>query len=302
MRRRTFVTLPAAAAGPFEPPPTPPVDLSIRKIIQDFPATVSLYARNLATGRAIGVRPDEPVRTASTIKLPIMAAVYEKYRRGEAEPGELLLLREQDKVSGSGVLHELSAGLRLPLRDLAHLMIVVSDNTATNLILDRITADSVNDLMDRLALPRTRSLRKVRGDGAQLQAPSGWSRAGMQEETRKFGLGVSTAREMVLLLEKLHRGEVVSRQASQEMLAILQRQQFKDGIGRRLGQFTVASKSGSLDALRSDVGIVTTPQGAMAVAITVDGLTPTDYSPDNPGLLLISKLAEELLRLLVPAA
>ena len=124
----------------------------------------------------------------------------------------------------------------------------------------------------------------------------------MREETRRFGLGVSTSREMVLLMEKLHKGQVVSAQASQEMLAILKRQQFKDGIGRRLRQYTVASKSGSLDALRSDVGIVYTPKGAMAIAITVDGLTPTDYSQDNPGLLLIAKLAEECLRLLVTAA
>jgi beta-lactamase class A len=269
-------------------------------MIEDFPAVVSFCARHLNTGRTLGIRQDEPVRTASTIKLPIMAAVYGAFQRGEARPDELLLLREGDKVSGSGVLREMSGGLRLPLRDLVHLMIVVSDNTATNLILDRITADSVNALMDRLELHGTRSLRKVRGDGNQLKSPSGWSQAGLRADTKKYGLGVSTSREMVVLLEKLHRGELVSPKASREMLAILGRQQFKDGIGRRLGQFKVASKSGSLDALRSDVGIVSTPKGDVAMAITVDGLTPLDYSKDNPGLLLISRIAEEALRILVP--
>ena len=297
MQRRTFITLPAAVSELAQPP-----DASLRKMIQGFPAAVSLYARNLDTGRAVGIRQDDRVRTASTIKLPIMATVFDKFQRGEARPGELLLLRDEDKISGSGVLHEMSGGLRLPLRDLIHLMIVVSDNTATNLILDRITADSVNVLMDRLKLPQTRSLRKVRGDGTELKAPSGWSQAGLLEETKKFGLGVSTPREMVTLLEKLHREELVSPEASQEMLAILKRQQFKDGIGRRLGQFTVASKSGSLDALRSDVGIVYTPQGNVALAITVDGITPTDYSQDNPGLLLIARLAEEALRILTAEA
>jgi beta-lactamase class A len=297
MQRRVFISLPAAAVQSVAPPHD-----AISKIIKDFPATVSLFARNLNTGRTVGIRQDEPVRTASTIKLPIMAAVFDKFRLGEARPDELLLLRDEDKVSGSGVLHEMSGGLRLPLRDLVHLMIVVSDNTATNLILDRITADSVNAFMDSLELPRTRSLRKVRGDGNALKSPSGWSQAGLRDETKKFGLGVSTPREMVALLEKLHRGQVVSPEASAEMLAILQRQQFKDGIGRRLGRFKVASKSGSLDALRSDVGIVTTPKGIVAMAITVDGLTPTDYSQENPGLLLIARLAEELLRILAPAA
>ncbi|HEY3442662.1 MAG TPA: serine hydrolase [Paludibaculum sp.] len=295
MRRRTFVTLSAAVAAP----PPPPSDAPILSIIKGFPANISLYARNLDTGQALGIREDQPVRTASTIKLPIMATVFDHFQRGAARPEETLLLREEDKVSGSGVLHELSAGLRLPLLDLVHLMIVVSDNTATNLILDRISADSVNALMDRLDLPHTRSLRKVRGDGDQLKAPSGWSQAGLREDTRKFGLGVSTSREMVALLEKLHRGELVSPQASRQMLAILKRQQLQDGLGRRLGQYTVASKSGSLDALRSDVGIVYTPKGSLALAITVDGLTPTDYSADNPGLLLIARLAEELVRILV---
>lgn len=297
MQRRTFLSLPAAGTQIGNPP-----DASIRNMVKDFPAVVSLYARNLNNGRAVAIRPDDPVRTASTIKLPIMAAVYDKFRRGDARPDELLLLRDEDKVSGSGVLHEMSGGLRLPLRDLVHLMIVVSDNTATNLILDRITADSVNAFMDRLELPRTRSLRKVRGDGNALKSPSGWSQAGLREDTKKYGLGVSTPREMVVLLEKLHRGEVVSPEASAEMLAILSRQQFKDGIGRRLGQYKVASKSGSLDALRSDVGIVSTPKGSVAMAITVDGLTPTDYTQENPGLLLIARLAEEILRILDLAA
>jgi len=296
MRRRTFLSLPVAAA-----PPPPPSNATILSIIRGFPTEVSLYARNLETGRALGIREDQPVRTASTIKLPIMATVFDHFHRGAARPEETLLLREEDKVSGSGVLHELSAGLRLPLRDLVNLMIVVSDNTATNLILDRITADSVNAFLDRLALPQTRSLRKIRGDRAQLKAPSGWSQAGLREDTKKYGLGVSTSREMVALLEKLHCGELVSPQASRDMLAILKRQQFKDGIGRRLGQYTVASKSGSLDAQRSDAGIVYTPKGNLALAITVDGLTPTDYSQDNPGLLLIARLAEELVRLLVLA-
>jgi beta-lactamase class A len=181
--------------------------------------------------------------------------------------------------------------VKLPLRDLVHLMIVVSDNTATNLVLDRITADAVNELLDKLGLKETRSLRKVRGDGADLKAPGGWSKAGLIEENQKYGLGVSTSREMVELLARLDRGEVVSAEDSREMLAILERQQYKDGIGRKLARYKVASKSGALDALRSDVGIVTTPQGKVAMAITVDGLKEVDYTEDNAGLLLISRLA-----------
>ncbi len=285
MRRRNFLSLPAALA------PAAELDDAVRREIRGFEGEVCLYARNLATGAAYGVRENERVRTASTIKLPIMAAAFASVRAGEARWDEPITLREEDKVSGSGVLHEFSGGVKLPLRDLVHIMIVVSDNTATNLVLDRISADAVNGMMDRLGLKETRSLRKVRGDGAQLQAASGWSKAGLVEENRKYGLGVSTSREMVELLGKLDRGAVVTAEDSREMLAILDRQQFKDGIGRKLARYKVASKSGSLDALRSDVGIVTTPKGKVAMAITVDGLKDVDYTEDNAGLLLIARLA-----------
>lgn len=285
MRRRNFLSLPAALA------PAAELDDAVRREIRGFEGEVCLYARNLATGAAYGVRENERVRTASTIKLPIMAAAFASVRAGEARWDEPITLRDEDKVSGSGVLHEFSGGVKLPLRDLVHIMIVVSDNTATNLVLDRISADAVNGMMDRLGLKETRSLRKVRGDGAQLQAASGWSEAGLVEENRKYGLGVSTSREMVELLGKLDRGAVVTAEDSREMLAILNRQQFKDGIGRKLARYKVASKSGSLDALRSDVGIVTTPKGKVAMAITVDGLKDVDYTEDNAGLLLIARLA-----------
>ncbi|MGC8758539.1 MAG: serine hydrolase [Bryobacteraceae bacterium] len=288
LRRRTFLSLPAAA---FAPPELPD---AIQREIRSLDAEVFFYARNLTSGASVGYRESERVRTASTIKLPIMAAVFHKVRAGQARWDELIELREQDKVSGSGVLLELSGGVKLPLRDLVRLMIVVSDNTATNLVLDRISADAVNDFLDSLGLRQTRALRKVRGDGADLKAPSGWSRAGLLEENRRFGLGVSTSREMVELLALLDQGKVVSAEDSREMLAILERQQYKDGIGRKLSEYRVASKSGALEALRSDVGIVITSKGKVAMAITVDGMKQPDWTEDNPGLLLIARLARLL--------
>jgi beta-lactamase class A len=271
------------------------LDQKIGQSLSAVPGTVSLYAKNLDTGAAYGLREDEKVRTASTIKLPIMVHVFAQVAAGKARWDETLVLRDDDKVSGSGVIREMSDGLKLPVRDLTNLMIVVSDNSATNLLLDRFTADAVNAEMDKLGLRQTRSLRKVRGDGNQLKAPSGWSQAGRDPANQKYGLGVSTSREMVLLLEKLANGQVVSKEASQQMLDVLKRQQLKTGIGRHLPDESVASKSGSLDRLRSDVGIVTTKTGRIAIAITVDDLPATDYSPDNSGEKLISDLAVILL-------
>lgn len=173
------------------------------------------------------------MRTASTIKLPIMAAVSAAVEAGKAKWDELLTLREEDKVSGPGVLREFSGGVRLPPRDVMRMVIVVSDNTATNLILDRIGTEYVNQQIDRMGMHQTRSMRRVLGDGSQLKRPAGFSKAGWLGENKRFGLGKSAPKEMVLLLEKPEGGEALSAGASKEMIAILKRQQHKDCIGRR---------------------------------------------------------------------
>jgi beta-lactamase class A len=272
------------------------MDRAVRAQIAEFQGTVRLYAKNLGTGETYGIGENDKVRTASTIKLPIMATVFRAVEEGRAKWDDPLTLRAEDKVSGSGVLREFSDGLRLPLRDVVHMMIVVSDNTATNMVLERFGADAVNAEMDRYGLAATRSKRKVRGDGNQLKEPTGYSAAGQLPENKRFGIGSSTPKEMVTLLEKIDRGEVVNPAASKEMIAILRHQQYKDGIGRHIEDEWVASKSGALDDLRSDVGLVYGPQGKAAIAITVYDIPRTDYSPDNPGNILISRLAGVILR------
>ncbi len=273
----------------------PQMDRQVRAAAAAFTGTVRLYAKNLDTGESYGLGENDKVRTASTIKLPIMAAVFRAVSEGRAQWDEMLTLRAEDKVSGSGVLREFSDGLRLPLRDVLRIMIVVSDNTATNLILERFTADAVNAEMDRYGLTATRSMRKVRGDGNDLKPPTGFSAAGRLPENQRFGLGSTTPKEMVTLLEKLARGQIVSTAASREMIEIMKRQQDKSGIGRHLPDEWVASKSGSLDALRSDVGLVFAPKGRVAIAITTDDIPKIDDSPDNPGSILISRLTGILL-------
>ena len=266
---------------------------SLAARIEGFDGKVTLYAKNLDTGATIGIGESDPVRTASTIKLPIMAATFDAVARGKAKWTEPLTVTAAEKVSGSGIIgSELSDGVQLPLRDVLNLMIVLSDNTATNMILERITADAVNAYLDKIGLKTTRSMRKVRGDGNQLKSPSGWSVAGKLPENQKYGLGVSTPRDMVTLLEKLENGELVSPEASQEMLAILKRCRDDSGIRRRIGNLKAANKTGSLDALRSDVGIIYAHTGRIALAITVDELPNIDYTPDNPGSQLIADLAK----------
>jgi beta-lactamase class A len=259
-----------------------------------FTGTVSIFAKNLDTGATFALRPDDRVRTASTIKLPILCATFQAVQEGKLKWTDLTTLRDADKVSGSGILGEFSDGVKIPLVDLTHLMIVLSDNTATNLVLDQVTADYVNDYLDKLGLKGTRSMRKVRGDGADLKSPSGFSKAGRDPANVKYGLGSSTPREMVTLLERIEKGEIVSGEASKEILKVLKRQRDNNGIARRMGDFVVANKAGALDHLRSDVGIVYTKTSRIAMAITCEDVPKVDWTSDNEGLLLIAKIAEIL--------
>jgi beta-lactamase class A len=245
----------------------------------------------LDSGASYGLSAEDPVRTASTIKLPIMIECFSEAAEGKLSFGERIKLPELEKVSGSGILQDLSVGDDLPLRDLIMLMIVLSDNTATNLILNRIGGDAVNARMAALGLVETRVMRKILGNGTGAV-----TQEGAKPENKKWGLGRTSPREMVALLEKLYRGELIDKAASSEMLAILKKQRDHNGLARDIKDITVANKSGALDALRSDVGIVYSKRGPLAIAITVDGIPESDWSADNPGLLLISALSEILIR------
>ncbi|MDQ6676634.1 MAG: class A beta-lactamase-related serine hydrolase, partial [Acidobacteriota bacterium] len=268
-----------------------PLEQQLRIRIAEFPGTVTLFAKNLDTGATVGIHETDPVRTASTIKLAILASVFDAVEHRKASWAEPLTVAQNEKVSGSGVLaSEFSNGVQLPLRDIVNLMIVLSDNTATNMVLERFTADSVNAYLDRIGIKTTRSLRKILSGDAAM----GWSEAGKLPENKKYGLGVTCPRDMVTILEKLERGELVSPEASKGMIAILKRCQDTAGIRRRVGNLPVANKSGALDSLRSDVGIVYSPGGRIAMAITADKIPTVNWTPDNPGLLVIADLAKLL--------
>src|SRR4051794_1208103 len=270
----------------------PSTQARVKEKIASFPGTVTLYAKNLRSGSSFAVEGERPVRTASTIKLAIMVECFAEAAEGKLSLSEPITLRGSEKVSGSGILQEFSDNISLPLRDFIDLMIVLSDNTATNLILDRIGGNAVNERMAALGFGETRVMRKILGDGSKLKSEvSGVTEEGGKPENKKWGIGRSSPREMVLLLEKLFRGELVNKAASEEMLEILKRQRDRSGIGRDMKDVTIASKSGALEHLRSDVGIIYSKDGPVAMAITIDNIRDVNWTSDNPGLLLLSDLS-----------
>ena len=278
-----FISISAAAQSKAT------LDDQIKPLVESFKGKVSLFAKNLDTGETYGLNPDERVRTASTIKIAVMIEAFARVAEGKAKWTDEVVLTKEKKVSGSGILNELSDGLRLTLRDAVNLMMIVSDNTATNLVLDVLTTDAVNARMESLGFKQIKIMRKV-GSGGE-------SAVGKVAENKKFGLGMATPREMVLVMEKLDRGEVISPAASKEMIELMRREQGRNTIGRSLWNVPLASKYGALDRLRSAVGILYTKNGKIAMAIWCDDMPETIWSVDNPAYLLISRLSEVLAKL-----
>src|SRR5213082_1295733 len=196
---------------------TNPLDTRIRAEITPFKGKVFVFAKNLDNGQTYSYNGDERVRTASTIKIAVMIEAFGRVAEGRAKWTDELVLTKAARYGGSGVLPELADGLRLTLRDCVNLMMLISDNTATNMVLDYITTDAVNARMNSLGFKGTRIMRRVGGGGE--------SKDGKVADNKRFGLGATTPHEMVQILDKLDRGEVISPTASKEMLDLMKREQ-----------------------------------------------------------------------------
>ncbi len=262
------------------------LDQRVRGELKQFKGTVKLFAKNLDTGAVYELGGDDRVPTASTIKIAIMVEAFARVAEGKAKWTDELVLTKEKKVGGSGILQEFSDGLRLTFRDGVSMMMIMSDNTATNLVIDVLTSDAINARMESLGIKETRLMRRVFGGGESAE--------GKKEENKRFGLGRTTPHEMVTLLEKLERGEIISPAASKEMIELMKREQGTNGIWRAQWRLPKATKSGALDALRSNIGILYHPRGRIALAITCYEMPEVNWTVDNPALLLMSRLSEIL--------
>jgi len=226
----------------------------------------------------VALRADEPVYAASTIKVPIMVEVFRQAELGRLRLSDEVELQREDQVPGSGVLQHLSTGLRLSLRDLVTLMIIVSDNTATNMVLDRVGADEVTATMTSLGLAHTRIFHHLQ-----------------QVPVERRGEMVTSAADLTALLVRIGQGRAVSLDASRRMVDILSRQTLSGGLSARLpidpleatvgapAAVRVASKSGSLAGFRHDVGLVLMPSGSYALSVLLTGVGENAAARDLVG-------------------
>ena len=220
---------------------------------------VAIAVQHLETGESFAYRAEVPMPTASLIKFPVMVETYRQAAEHDVDLDQMIVLREEDKVPGSGILtSHFSAGAQLRFRDAIRLMIVYSDNTATNLVLDQIGIRSTADEMSRMGFENTKLHAKVFRPDTSV----------FPERSRQFGLGSSTAAELLRLFVPLHAGQLVSKDASEAMLDHLLQCDDRSKLVRDLPPGTrVAHKSGAVAKVRCDAGIIYSPAGPIAVCV-----------------------------------
>lgn len=259
------------------------LERQLKPLIDAHQGQVAVAVKHLEKGEAFAYRADEPMPTASLIKFPVMIEVYRQAGLGQIDLARQVVLRDGDKVPGSGILTaHFSGGAAFPLRDAVRLMIAFSDNTATNLVLDQIGLPATAKYMEELGCPNTRIHSQVFKRETSV----------FPERSRQFGLGSTTAAEMLRLLELLHQRRLVSAEASDRMREHLRACDDRRKFPRFLPQGTkLAHKTGSVDAVRTDAGIVETPGGAIALCVLTSENKDTRWSDDNAGDLLCANVA-----------
>ncbi len=248
---------------------------------------VAIAVKNLDTGECYYRNADEVMGTASLIKVAVLVDLYQQAQEGKVKLTERVTLRRTEKVPGSGILTDhFSEGAEFSLRDAARLMIAFSDNTATNLVLERIGIKSVNKCMEEWGYPETRINAKVFRGSTTSVDPA---------RTRRYGLGSTTAREMAGLLEQLQTSDRLHPFYKLAVLNHLSKNADKDKFKRFLPDgVVVLHKDGSTNDTRTDAGLIHTPAGIIAVCVLTTDNKDHSWRADNAGNLLCARVAKEV--------
>jgi beta-lactamase class A len=252
------------------------------EITKDFSGTIGLYALRLEDGFSLSYHAQEVFPAASVIKLHLLIAALQQVQNGQLELQTRIMLPEGEIVLGSGLLQKLEVGAILSLKDYLTLMIIVSDNTATNMVIDILGGrEPINTQLETWDLGSTRVVGKL------MLPPE------RKNEAQKAGkMHEIVPLEVVRMLEKLHRGQLLNPELTALALEILKKQEYTEMIGRLLPTGTItATKSGQIIGVRNDVGFVFSSQ-AYALAICSKGCSDLRYHIDNEAIWTIAKVSK----------
>ncbi|MFD2044437.1 serine hydrolase [Ornithinibacillus salinisoli] len=222
---------------------------SIEKIIKQAGGTWGISIEDLNTNDSWNWNENEPFYAASIIKVPIMVAVFHAFENESLSLDKKLILKKEDIVGGCGVLQHLTPGMELSIYDLTTLMIIQSDNTATNMLIEQLGKPTIQNTMRKTGLSTSTFYHKL-----------------MTVPVNREGINTVTAFELTSLLKKISEGKVISVHACEQMIAILKQQQIRNGLPGKLppqdtrfigenNPWEFAHKTGSVTHIRHEIGI-----------------------------------------------
>ena len=254
----------------------------IAEIDQAFSGTVGVTAINLTSGERLEYNGALSFPPASTVKLPVLYEVFRGASEGRWNLDDMLTLTAGNVVEGSGVLLDLTPGLRLSIRDIATLMIVLSDNTATNMLVDLVTVDAVNRSLLELGVEGVRINRKI---GMNMEVP----------------LGEAAPAGMARLMELIARHAVLTPQDCLAMIDILKRQKHKELTNRYIPEtddeddmppVRIASKSGWVRGTRNDVALIWAPRATYVLSMFSKGCKDRRFYHDNEAAIALARISQ----------
>ncbi|MGC5328506.1 serine hydrolase [Brevibacillus sp. SYSU BS000544] len=222
----------------------------IETLLDQAGGSWGIVIEDLLTNQRFERNPDEPFFAASLIKVPIMASVFADVYAGKYTFEDQYILRQEDLVGGSGVLQHLSPGLSLSIYDLVTLMIIQSDNTATNILIDQTGVESIRQIMRKTGMAHSQFYNRLMIIPAELE-----------------GLNEVTAGDMASLYKLMANGKILSYNSCLQMISILKKQQIRDTIPYHLPdpdsdpigtlpRWELANKTGNVTNINHDTGIL----------------------------------------------
>ncbi len=277
-------------AGPLQAqgaarPDTAGLRRELQSIARAHHGVLGYTVLNLDTGERWSERGDETFPTASLIKVPILVTAFDLEAQGRLSMDGPLTVLPIDQVGGSGVLQFMHPGMALTVRDAATLMIVLSDNTATNLLLDRIIIRRVWAKMEALGLPHTKVHSKT---FLRISSVA-------MDSSVKYGLGVSTPNEMARLFALLAEGKAVNPAADSTMLAIMENTTDNESMQRSVDGLAVPHKTGATDSVRTECALYRLVQRIVACGFTKQN-RDTRWVTDNEGQVTLGQVGAAVLR------
>jgi beta-lactamase class A len=250
-----MITAGAAAAQQQAQKPLERLEANILRITRSVNATWGIYLKCLETGEEIALNADQQMDTMSVIKIPLMVEAFRQIEEGKFALTDRITLTDAMKRPGTGIIRSLDAGAVLSIKDMLTLMIIVSDNTATDVMYDKVGGiDAVNRLMTSYGF---KSIKATGTADTWFKAIAASPNRDQFHLEAKTPFGLSSPREMGKLLEKIEKGEAVSKKASEQMLQMMRGQVYSSRLPKYVTGFRVPHKTGDfLPYIGNDVGIL----------------------------------------------